>query len=503
MRNLMMISCVAMFCVTASAVSVPTVSNVRVSQNQDTRVVSIEYDLVKGVDSISEAIITVDLQTNAVANAVEGWVSIGGRHCRSLAGDVNRMLSDGTDRKAIWVPDFDLPGVSIDAGCFRAVVKAWPTNSPPDYWAIDLSGGKCHFYYPDADCLPEGIDSDKWRMEQMLMRRIPARNVVWQMGSPENELGRDTSTTYGANMEKQHKVKLTHDYYIGVFEVTQYQMEVARAGSPNASKFTNSLHWATRPAEYTNFADRYHENTDPTSSDPSVRHDCLNWKVTGIMRSRTGLNYYLDLPTEAQWEFACRAGTVSALYDGNDLAAATGEDVNLSKLARYKYTVENINADYSCSTNSGTARVGTYEPNAWGLYDMLGNVAEMCLDCYGSYTNFTDEISVDPLGPKFCGTVPHDTYPAMHRVIRGGSYQSTAAGCRTSSRAREQIWTSSSSTGARMCYTLVNDDIVIEGSLSESVPLATPLVSSAGAPFTAEGSSTLRCVPYGGRVTVR
>ena len=82
MRNLMMISCVAMFCVTASAVSVPTVSNVRVSQNQDTRVVSIEYDLVKGVDSISEAIITVDLQTNAVANAVEGWVSIGGRHCR-------------------------------------------------------------------------------------------------------------------------------------------------------------------------------------------------------------------------------------------------------------------------------------------------------------------------------------------------------------------------------------------------------------------------------------
>ncbi|MBQ9741759.1 MAG: formylglycine-generating enzyme family protein, partial [Kiritimatiellae bacterium] len=388
-------------------------------------------------------------------------------------------------------------------GCFRAVVKAWPTNSPPDYWALDLSGGKCHFYYPDADCLPEGIDSDKWRMEQMLMRRIPARNVVWQMGSPENELGRDTSTTYGANMEKQHKVKLTHDYYLGVFEVTQYQMEVARAGSPNASKFTNSLHWATRPAEYTNFADRYHENTDPTSSDSSVRHSCLNWKVTGTMRNRTGLNYYLDLPTEAQWEFACRAGSTNALYDGNELSMETGEDANLSKLARYKYTVEDVNADYSCSTNSGTARVGTYAPNDWGLYDMLGNVAEMCLDCYGSYTNFTDEISVDPLGPKFCGTVPHDTYPAMHRVIRGGSYQSTAAGCRTSSRAREQIWTSSSSTGARMCYTLVNDDIVIEGSLSESVPLATSLVSPAHAPSTAEGSSTLRCVPYGGRVTVR
>ena len=49
----------------------------------------------------------------------------------------------------------------------------------------------------------------------------------------------------------------------------------------------------------------------------------------------------------------------------------------------------------------------------------------------------------------------------------------------------------------------MNDDIVLEGSLSESVPLATPLVSSAGAPFTAEGFSTLRCVPYGGRVTVR
>jgi formylglycine-generating enzyme required for sulfatase activity len=213
------------------------------------------------------------------------------------------------------------------------------------------------------------------------------------------------------------------------------------------------------------------------------------------------LNYYLDLPTEAQWEFACRAGCTNALYDGNELLTGTGEDANLSKLARYKYTVESVNADYSCSTNSGTARVGTYEPNDWGLYDMLGNVAEMCLDCYSSYTNVTDEITIDPYGTKFYGA--SSSNPTSYRVIRGGSYKSESQYCRSASRARAQVWFPDSAIGARMCYTLVNDDEDVTGSQSESVPLSTGLISFGGDTVTAKGDAVLRCVPHGGRVTVR
>jgi formylglycine-generating enzyme required for sulfatase activity len=497
-KNVLAVCFTALLCWTIPAGTVPTVSNVRISQDALTRIVKITYDL-----SGSDAIITIDLQTNAVANAAEDWTSISGRHLRSLAGAVNRLIAVSNDVQAIWIPDVDLPDASVAAGYLRAVVKAWPVNSPPDYWAIDLSGGKCHFYYPDVDCLPEGIGSDKWRMEQMLMRRIPARDVVWQMGSPESELGRDTSTTYGANMEKQHKVKLTHDYYIGVFEVTQYQIAIARAGAGAKieNKFTNGLYWATRPSEYSDFADRFHNNTDPTSSDPAVRHQCENWKITGVMRNLSGLDHYLDLPTEAQWEFACRAGSTNALYDGNELLTTDGEDENLSKLARYRYTVESVDADYGCGTSSGTARVGTYESNDWGLYDMLGNVAEMCLDCYSSYTNVTDETTIDPYGTKFYGA--SSSNPTSYRVIRGGSYKSNAQHCRSASRDKAQIWSPDGAIGARMCYTLVNDDVDVSGSRCESAPLSTGLISFGGEPVSAEGDAELRCVPRGCRVTVR
>lgn len=495
-KNMFAAGFAASFCLIIQAGPAPVVSNVRVSQDSDTRIVKIKYDLAE-----CDAVITIDLQTNAVAGATEGWTSIGGRHMRSLSGAVNRMMPMTNDLEALWLPDVDWPDRTVASGCFRAVVKAWGKNAPPDYWAIDISGGKCHFYYPDEESLPEGIDSDRWRMEQMLMRRIRAKNVVWEMGSPEDEVGRDKGVTSGANMEMLHKVKLTNDYYIGVFEVTQYQMEIARVGSKNESKFTNSLHWATRPAEYTDFADRYHDNTDPTDPDPAVRHRCESWKVTGKLRELPGLDHYFDLPREAQWEYACRAGSTSALYDGNNLAKDTGADENLSKLARYKYTVEDQSPAYDCDTKSGTARVGSYEPNAWGLYDMLGNVSEMCLDCYSSYTNVTEEITVDPFGTKFYGAnASNDT---RYRVARGGNYSSAAGSCRCASRGSTQVWAPASTIGARMCYTLVNDDVDVEGDVSESEPLGTALVSVGGAPSQSEGGTVLRCVPHGGRVTVR
>jgi len=82
-----------------------------------------------------------------------------------------------------------------------------------------------------------------------------------------------------------------------------------------------------------------------------------------------------DLPTEAQWEYACRAGAQAALYNGASVTVENAEDPELSKLCRYRF-----NGGVPADPNGGTCPVGRFQPNAWGLYDMLGNVAQLCLD---------------------------------------------------------------------------------------------------------------------------
>jgi formylglycine-generating enzyme required for sulfatase activity len=103
----------------------------------------------------------------------------------------------------------------------------------------------------------------------------------------------------------------------------------------------------------------------------------------------------VQLPTEAQWEFACRAGSIGEFAG------------NLNEMAWY---------------NTGDIhQVGKKKPNAWGLYDMHGNVWEWCQDRFGDYTN---EIATDPTGPSF----------GSKRVNRGGSWYSNANGCRSANR---------------------------------------------------------------------
>ena len=106
----------------------------------------------------------------------------------------------------------------------------------------------------------------------------------------------------------------------------------------------------------------------------------------GVLRQKTGLDA-LDLPTDAQWEYACRAGTRTDFNNGKNL---TGDncDTNLNEVARYLYNGGSPDPDQyeypaqGCETDLGTAAVGSYDPNKWGLYDMHGNVWEWCLDLY-------------------------------------------------------------------------------------------------------------------------
>ncbi len=287
---------------------------------------------------------------------------------------------------------------------YRFVVQA------PSYLVVDLSGGPSAASYPVsflAD-VPPGGWTDEHKTTKLVLRRLPAD--AFTMGSPADELGR-------FSFETQHPVTLTKDFYLGVFEVTQRQWELVMGNKP--SYFNNATHYQTRPVEQVSYYD-IRENP-ANSDDPAVdwpNNTTVNASsFMGKLRAKTGLTGF-DLPTESQWEHACRADTGTALNSGKNLTAI---DVcpNMAELGRYW---ANGGSAYSQGgdTNGGTANAGSYLPNAWGLYDMHGNVYEWCLDWYGAYPDSAQ----DPLGAA-SGTT---------RVLKGGGWRDSARGCRSAIR---------------------------------------------------------------------
>ncbi len=155
------------------------------------------------------------------------------------------------------------------------------------------------------------------------------------------------------------------------------------------------------------------------------------------LRQRTGLST-LDLPTEAQWEYACRAGTATALNIGKNLLDKR-RCPNMSKAGRYFHNHPGGFASWGrrSSADQGTARVGEYAPNAWGLYDMHGNVWEWCLDRYAA----KPEATVDPAGHR----------RGRLRIMRGGNYSCHAGICRSAVRGCQDPRTRHATIGFRIC----------------------------------------------------
>jgi formylglycine-generating enzyme required for sulfatase activity len=265
------------------------------------------------------------------------------------------------------------------------------------YMSIDLSGGtgatsyavSC---YDSATAVPGGITNDAYKTTNLLMRLIPAGTFT--MGSPVDELGRGQEMT-------QNQVTLTQSFYIGVFEVTQKQWELVMGNNP--SYFTNAAYYAARPVEQVSY------NMIRGASDgagwPTNSHvDAASFM--GRLRARTSKAF--DLPTESQWEYAGRAGTTTALNSGKNLTDIS-QCPNMSEVGRYWYNGP-VTYGYSQSvdTSGATAKAGTYLPNAWGLFDMHGNVDEWCLDWY--------------------------PYDGSSHVWRGGSWAGLAKHCRVAVR---------------------------------------------------------------------
>jgi formylglycine-generating enzyme required for sulfatase activity len=201
------------------------------------------------------------------------------------------------------------------------------------------------------------------------------------MGSPATE--KDPEHGHADN-EVQHAVTISKSFYMGVTEVTQKQYETVMGKNPSTFKGPNNP-------------------VDPVTWDEAVEF-CRKLAAT------TGKT--IRLPTEAEWEYACRAGSKTRFSFGD-------ADANLGAYAWYTAN----SADRTTGVKS-THPAGLKKPNAWGLYDMHGNVWEWCSDWYAA--DYGPESQTDPAGPA----------KGAIRVLRGGSWNYCSWGCRLAGRGR-------------------------------------------------------------------
>ncbi|MBP5760319.1 MAG: SUMF1/EgtB/PvdO family nonheme iron enzyme, partial [Verrucomicrobia bacterium] len=274
--------------------------------------------------------------------------------------------------------------------------------------AVTSAGSEvCSYSYPGTSTITtpfrtaKGIENYNvtYNIKQSITKKIvPGTNITillsdkvnldmnwiepgtFMMGSPEDELDRDDDET-------QHQVTLTCGYWIGRYPVTEAQYKAVIGSCPSNRGDNHPVYYVSWNSA-TNF--------------------CA--KLTAIEREAGRLpeGYEYTLPTEAQWEYACRAGTTTALNSGKNLSDK-------------EQCPEMDEAGWYGGNAAMTHPVGQKKPNAWGLYDMHGNVTEWCLDWYGDYP--TSAVT-DPTGP--------DT--GSDRVRRGGGWNSYASWCRSANR---------------------------------------------------------------------
>jgi len=366
-------------CLTLGAVAEPTVSQVVVRQRWPwSRLVDIDYVLANVTQRID------------IAVSAHNGVNPVALPDNSLTGDLNGVLEDGAHR-IVWDPTVTActnQGVLAE---FNVTLTAAPA---PVYMIVDLTnaaGTLAHveYIYPgDPRLITEGRWTNVWfgvtndavyATEKLVLRRVSAG--AFRMGLEEGP---------------QYNVTMTKDFYASVFQVTVAQWARIMALSSDSTKAKNASYEDIRGA---------------TNSVPPV-----NWFSTGPhvssnsflgkLRSKTGFGGF-DLPTEAQWEYVCRAGTTTYYNDG-----VAGSSTNqLNELGWWSG-----NNDGSTDPHP----VGMKTANCWGLYDTHGNVWEWCLDWFAS--------------PLAGGPDPTGPASGLKRVLRGGRWGGTAAECRSASR---------------------------------------------------------------------
>ena len=293
--------------------------------------------------------------------------------------------------------DFD-GNKEIGFGDYVEFVQAYGTGEAK----YDLSGnGVVDFadFLVLAQFYGHTVPADGSTALDSLRVRLPVGSVdMWFVSIPSGTfmMGSPSSDVYGRDEEKpQHVARFEIGFYLGKYEVTQKQWEAVMGSNPSAFAGEN------RPVEQVSWNDAQ--------------------EFVQRLNAATGDSLY-RLPTEAEWEYACRAGTTTRWSFGD----------SDSELGDHAWYTDNSNDEV-------TADIGTRLANPWGLFDMYGNVMEWCLDWYSS-TYYAVSFTTAPLGPDL-GT---------NRVVRGAGYLNDWLSTRTAYRVGLSPDTRGSDVGFRL-----------------------------------------------------
>jgi len=354
---------------------------------------------------------------------------------------VNKLVPAGS-HAIEWQARRSWPNQRFETPAFSVKLTAWAADNLPDVMDIDLET-KAVAYYPSVDSLPGGgLANNKYRTTHLVMKKVRAAGQTFHMGSPTDE------STYRNSNETLHAAALTNDYYLAIYETTRKQFALMGCEVHPTYGAQDTPYTGDDPDQAPIGRILYNNLRGSVG-------DGIDWPSTGstvggylaTIRAATGLD--LDLPTEAQWEFACRAGTTTAIYTGKGNTAEWNNS-DVEPIAWFSGTSGNI-----------VHAVGGKQPNGWGFYDMYGNVWEWCLDWYAAYDTSVSPV-VEPEGPS-SGT---------ERVLRSSWWQEGSKRMRSAARAGQAPGTGDTKYGFRLCLTLPQ---------ASGEPLATAAASGSGA----------------------
>ena len=313
---------------------------------------------------------------------------------KNVKSEINYAIDEDKPFLAVHLEEMKLPpGLALRMGGIQAILK-WRMSS--DHYRRALRRALPDTLRGQVPVAPSEPEPPISRPAPVVTRKAGdietvelgggvKLELVWcpagsfWMGSPESEAERFDNET-------RHRVTLTKGFWLGRYEVTQGQWMAVMGSNPSNFKGVDSL-----PVEYVSWK------------------DCQEFcRKLSVKMPRGGA---FRLPTEAEWEYACRAGTETAFHYGNRLDATMANfdgDYPYGGAAKREYREE-------------TVPVGSFHPNGWGLYDMHGNVWEWCSDWYGAYPSGD---AVDPPGVA----------SGSSRVLRGGGWCDNARYCRSAVR---------------------------------------------------------------------
>ena len=309
---------------------------------------------------------------------------------RAVQGDVGDGVTPGPGKRIIW-------------DVFKDEL-----NLNSDEMVLEIS-----VYRPGSDKRISRATSEPQALHIELMPKALIQAGGFNMGSPADEPHREAD-------EGLHRVEITRPFLMGATEVTQQQWNMVMGSGP--SYFTScgfdcpveQVSWF----DAVRFCNKLSEMEGLTS--------CYTLEQKQVAWDRDCNGYYL--PTEAQWEYAARAGSETAFPNGAITQAVCGPEPGLEQIgwycrnSRVHYQGCYDATGYDGPECAGVHPVGQKQPNAWGLYDMNGNVMEWVWDCYAK--DYGAGPADDPTGPD-CGD---------HRVVRGGSWIGYARTCRSADR---------------------------------------------------------------------